>query len=132
MHDRICMTIEGGVADVRLNRPGKMNAIDPEMFKAIAEAGQRLQEDRSIRAVVLSGEGRAFCAGLDVERLMAASRGEPILPFADLPNAPTASRISRSTWCGCGASCRCPSSPPFTALRLAAAFSSCSAPICAT
>ncbi len=67
MEDRIRLTIEDGIADVRLNRADKMNAFDPAMFRAIAEAGGRLREDRSLRAVVLSGEGRAFCAGLDVE-----------------------------------------------------------------
>ena len=54
--------IADGIADVRLNRADKMNAFDPAMFRAIAEAGALLREDRSLRAVVLSGEGRAFCA----------------------------------------------------------------------
>ena len=58
MEDRIRLTIEDGIADVRLNRADKMNALDPAMFRAIAEAGARLREDRSLRAVVLSGEGR--------------------------------------------------------------------------
>jgi enoyl-CoA hydratase/carnithine racemase len=82
--DRIRMTIEDGVADVRLNRPDKINALDPAMFEAIAETGARLERDPNVRAVVLSGEGRGFCAGLDVERLTAATRGESILPSADL------------------------------------------------
>ncbi|HVA43199.1 MAG TPA: crotonase/enoyl-CoA hydratase family protein [Acidimicrobiales bacterium] len=61
------MSVEmsGHVADVRLNRPDKMNALDPAMFAAIVEAGEALKADPSVRAVVLSGEGRAFCAGLD-------------------------------------------------------------------
>lgn len=83
MEDRIRLIIENGVAQVRLNRADKMNALDPAMFKAIAEAGERLKHDPGVRAVVLSGEGRAFCAGLDVERLMAAAEGNAILPFAD-------------------------------------------------
>jgi len=66
MNDRIQLNIDQGVADIRLNRADKMNALDPEMFKAIADAGASLKEDRSVRAVVLSGEGRAFCAGLDM------------------------------------------------------------------
>src|SRR5215211_6489140 len=84
MEDRIKLTIENGVADVRLNRADKLNALDPDMFEAIAKAGARLKADSSVRAVVLSGEGRAFCAGLDVERLKAAAQGDSILPFADL------------------------------------------------
>ena len=65
MSDRVTVTIEGGVADVRLNRPEKLNALDPAMFKALADTGEALKTERSVRAVVLSGEGRAFCAGLD-------------------------------------------------------------------
>jgi enoyl-CoA hydratase/carnithine racemase len=84
MEDRIKVSIDNGVADVRLNRAGKMNALDPAMFTAIAETGERLKQDRSLRAVVLSGEGRAFCAGLDVERIAAVARGDSLLPFADL------------------------------------------------
>ena len=56
---------QNGVADVRLNRPDKYNALSPDMFDAITEAGESLIDDSSIRAVVLSGNGRGFCAGLD-------------------------------------------------------------------
>src|SRR5262245_4765958 len=84
MHDRIRLTIDNGVADVRLNRADKMNALDPDMFKAIADVGAQLRDDARVRAVVLSGEGRAFCAGLDLARMVATTKGESILPFADL------------------------------------------------
>jgi enoyl-CoA hydratase/carnithine racemase len=75
--------IADGIADVRLDRADKMNALDPAMFRAIAEAGARLKDDRSLRAVVLSGEGSAFCAGLDVERVAAMAAGSSILPLGD-------------------------------------------------
>jgi enoyl-CoA hydratase/carnithine racemase len=78
MSDRVVVTVEDGVADVRLNRPEKMNALDPAMFSAIAEAGEALKTDSSVRAVVLSGEGRAFCAGLDFsgfQQMAGASAG---------------------------------------------------------
>jgi enoyl-CoA hydratase/carnithine racemase len=84
MTDRVRVTVENDVAHVRLNRPDKMNALDPAMFEALAQAGADLRGSPEIRAVVLSGEGRAFCAGLDVERLLAAANGEPLLPSADL------------------------------------------------
>jgi enoyl-CoA hydratase/carnithine racemase len=84
MEGRVRLSIEDGVADVRLDRPDKMNALDPEMFKAIAETGARLRDDTRVRAIVLSGEGRGFCAGLDLARMVAAAKGESILPFADL------------------------------------------------
>lgn len=47
MEDRVRLTITDGVAEVRLNRAAKMNALDPAMFQAIAEAGARLKDDRS-------------------------------------------------------------------------------------
>jgi enoyl-CoA hydratase/carnithine racemase len=66
MSERIVYTIdEDGVADVRLDRAEKMNAIDPAMFAAIVETGKKLTAEKSLRAVVLSGNGRAFSAGLD-------------------------------------------------------------------
>ena len=65
MAERVVYTIKEGVADVRLNRPEKMNAIDTAMFEALSRVGKELAAERSLRSVVLSGEGRAFCAGLD-------------------------------------------------------------------
>lgn len=66
MTDLVTIEINNGIADVRLNRPDKYNALSPDMFKAIIEAGERLQEARDVRVVVLSGNGRGFCAGLDM------------------------------------------------------------------
>ena len=68
MEPRIRVTIEDGVADVRLNRPDKMNALDAAMFEALVDTGRALVATPGLRAVVLSGEGRAFCAGLDMGR----------------------------------------------------------------
>jgi enoyl-CoA hydratase/carnithine racemase len=65
MSDRVLVNVNDGVADVRLNRPEKLNALDGAMFKALADAGESLKERSDVRAVVLSGEGRSFCAGLD-------------------------------------------------------------------
>ena len=75
MSDRVSIDIQNGVADVRLNRPDKMNALDGAMFQAIFEAGRALNEDPDVRAVVLSGEGRCFCAGLDVGNFAASASG---------------------------------------------------------
>jgi len=75
--DRVAVAITDGVADVRLNRPDKLNALDPAMFVAIAEAGERVKADPAVRAVVLSGAGRGFCAGLDFGSFMAmAGQGD--------------------------------------------------------
>lgn len=66
MNDRVSINIVDHVADVRLNRADKMNALDPAMFEGIIAAGEKLAEMNGVRAVVLSGEGRSFCAGLDM------------------------------------------------------------------
>jgi len=55
-----------GIARVVLNRPEKLNACDLAMFEAVAETAAKLREDRSLRAILVSGKGRAFCTGLDV------------------------------------------------------------------
>lgn len=78
MNDRVTLTIDQGVADVRLVRADKMNALDEAMFDALIETGLRLKTERGVRAVVISGEGRAFCAGLDMGNFQrtAAAGGE--------------------------------------------------------
>jgi enoyl-CoA hydratase/carnithine racemase len=76
MSDRVTVSVDGGIADVRLNRPDKLNALDGAMFAAIVEAGESLKADRSVRAVVLSGEGRGFCAGLDFGSFQAMAGGD--------------------------------------------------------
>jgi enoyl-CoA hydratase/carnithine racemase len=59
--------VAGGIAEVRLNRPASLNAIDAEMDHALAKAWKRINEDPDIRVAILSGEGeRAFCAGADL------------------------------------------------------------------
>src|SRR4029434_7097262 len=66
MKDRVSIDLKDGVADVRLIRADKMNALDPAMFEGIIEAGDKLAAMKGVRVVVLSGEGKAFCAGLDM------------------------------------------------------------------
>ncbi len=67
MTDLLTVDIKDHVADVRLNRAEKMNALSLPMFEAITKTGQELAQNKDIRAIVLSGEGRGFCAGLDTE-----------------------------------------------------------------
>ncbi|MGD9762300.1 MAG: crotonase/enoyl-CoA hydratase family protein [Candidatus Binatia bacterium] len=78
MNERVYVSCENGIADVRLNRPEKLNALDPAMFEALGAAGAKLMGDRTVRAVVLSGEGRAFCAGLDLSSFAAQVGGGAI------------------------------------------------------
>lgn len=77
MSDRVTVQLgDDGVADVRLNRPDKMNALDGEMFRALIAAGDQLAETKGLRAAVISGEGRAFCAGLDFASFQAQAGGK--------------------------------------------------------
>ena len=69
--DRVTVTVADGVAEVVLSRPDKMNAIDGRMFASLVAAGDQVAADRSVRAVVLRGEGRSFCAGLDLSAMAA-------------------------------------------------------------
>ena len=73
---RVSIQVTDGIADVRLNRPDKLNAIDPAMFSALSEAATDLAGRDDVRAVVLSGSGRAFCAGLDLGSLGGGMPGD--------------------------------------------------------
>ncbi len=77
--DRVKIAISDGIAEVTLNRPDRLNALDPLMFEAIIAAGERLSRVAALRAVVLTGAGRAFCSGLDKETFasIAAECGAP-------------------------------------------------------
>lgn len=63
---RVTTEIENHVATVTMTRPDKMNALDPEMIEGLIGAAEALAGRDEVRAVVLHGEGRGFCAGLDL------------------------------------------------------------------
>jgi enoyl-CoA hydratase/carnithine racemase len=71
MNERVSISVSQGIADVRLVRVDKMNALDIPMFEALVAATERLAREKGLRAVVLSGDGPAFCAGLDMGRFAA-------------------------------------------------------------
>jgi len=83
MTDRIERTRHAdGVVELHLSRADKMNALDPAMFDALVEAGESLRGDKTARAVVISGRGKAFCAGLDMasfERMQQQGAGADVL-----------------------------------------------------
>lgn len=66
MKDRVRITVEDHVAEVRLDRAHKHNAIDKAMLEGLSAAGDEVAADASVRAVVLTGEGDNFCAGIDI------------------------------------------------------------------
>ena len=91
--ERVSLTVEDGVADVRLVRADKRNALDRRMFRAIIEAGEHVAADQSVRAVVLSGDGKAFCAGLDTSLFAAMAGPAPATGGSDGESTSGAIRI---------------------------------------
>ena len=66
MTESLKISRDGHVAIVTLNRPEKHNAVNLELFAALAEAGASLGADKTVRAIVIKGEGPSFCAGIDL------------------------------------------------------------------
>lgn len=93
---RVLVDRDGGVAHVRMNRPDKRNGLDLPMFEGLVDAGRELAADRSVRAVVLSGEGKAFCAGLDFMAFMSSAATAPKL-LSDRTESP-ANLAQRVAW----------------------------------
>jgi enoyl-CoA hydratase/carnithine racemase len=90
--DRIEVRVEDGVAHVELARPDKLNAMDRDMFAAIGETFRALGRDPAVRAILLSGQGRHFTAGLDLDY---ASRQFP--PSRD-PGRAAEARLRHIEW----------------------------------
>ena len=90
--ERISISRDGGVAHVELAREGKFNAMDKAMFEGIGEALRSLGADPSVRAILLSGRGRHFTAGLDLQ--YAASK----FPPADDPGRAAEARLRHIRW----------------------------------
>ena len=76
MSDAVIIENIDGVADVRINRPDKRNAVDSEVMAGLLAAIDQIKADSSIRCVVLSGEGKGFCAGLDMASFADMVSGE--------------------------------------------------------
>lgn len=94
---RVVVSIEEGVAEVRLNRPDKRNGLDLPMFAALIAAGEQVAADRRVRAVVLHGEGKAFCAGLDWGAFLALGPEGPRQLLERGPGSP-ANVAQRACW----------------------------------
>ncbi|HEX2486105.1 MAG TPA: enoyl-CoA hydratase-related protein, partial [Myxococcota bacterium] len=67
--------VADGIATVTLNRPEKLNAYTLAMGDAVVAAFRRAREDDAVRAVILTGAGRGFCAGVDLDALRAHQAG---------------------------------------------------------
>lgn len=97
MNDRVILTIEAHVAHVRLNRPDKRNGLDLAMFEAIAGVGERLKGEKGVRAVVLSGEGKVFCAGLDWKSFLTLG-ADGVTKMLDRPEGRVANLAQQVAW----------------------------------
>lgn len=62
--------VSNGIAQVRLNRPDKLNALTLDLLRELRATARELRRDKTLRAVVIAGEGDAFCAGLDFAKVM--------------------------------------------------------------
>jgi enoyl-CoA hydratase/carnithine racemase len=81
MSELVKISIEDHIADVRFNRPEKFNALSFDMIDAMAGAIDRLARESGVRVVVISGEGKSFCAGLDIENFAALQSGTNKFPI---------------------------------------------------
>ena len=95
--ERVLLSVDAGVAHVRLNRADKRNGLDLAMFEALIATGEQIANDRAVRAVVLSGEGPAFCAGLDWNAFLADAESSRKLLARDLARSP-ANVAQRACW----------------------------------
>ncbi len=98
MTDRVTTHIADHIADVRLARADKMNALDPAMFTALIETGRELARRGDVRAVVLSGEGKAFSAGLDFASFLALQPGDAGGNLFERSEESAANRAQRAAW----------------------------------
>ena len=80
MSDRVAVNVSAHIAHVTLTRADKINALDPAMFEAICSAIDELNNLDDLRAVVVSGEGRGFCAGLDLSNFSSGSEPMDLMP----------------------------------------------------
>jgi enoyl-CoA hydratase/carnithine racemase len=97
--ERVRVEKKDGIADLRLVRADKLNAFDLPMFAALVDAGLELARDRSLRAVVISGEGRAFSSGLDIQAVMSTIGERPAGPrLSDASDGSPANHAQRAAW----------------------------------
>ena len=95
-YEQILLSLDDGVATLTLNRPEKLNAYLPEMGDEIVHAFRRLREDDEVRAVIVTGAGRGFCAGVDLEVLRNA--GENAGPGPQLGEEDFVRKLPLEIW----------------------------------
>ena len=120
MSDRVLVTLSEGILTGTLNRPDKKNAIDTAMMEALAELLDRADLDAGVRLVVIRGAGKDFCAGMDLNELLASADrtveqnraaalqfGNLFIKMRDLPKPVVAVVQGRALAGGCGLATAC-------------------------
>ncbi|WP_286267651.1 crotonase/enoyl-CoA hydratase family protein [Thalassotalea atypica] len=95
---RITLSVEDNVARVLINRPDKHNAIDMQMFEEIKQLIKKLKRDKSLRAVVVAGEGESFCSGIDVKSALGSKKNAAKLLFKWLPGQANLAQFVSTGW----------------------------------
>jgi len=119
-NERVLLAVQGGVLTVTLNRPEKKNAIDTPMIAALLGAIERADLDAEVRVVALRGAGADFCAGMDLNELLASADktveqnreaalrfGEIFIRIRKLPKPVVAVVHGRALAGGCGLATAC-------------------------
>lgn len=91
-YEQILYDVDDTVATITLNRPEKLNAWGPVIEREVREAVGRAVDDAGVRSIVLTGAGRGFCSGADMERLTQRSEGKPIEAAAERADEPWLAR----------------------------------------
>ncbi len=120
MSDRVLSALAGGVLTATLNRPDKRNAIDAAMIDALLAMLERAELDAEVRVVALAGAGTDFCAGMDLNELLASADksveenrdaalrfGEIFIRMRQLPKPVVALVRGRALAGGCGLATAC-------------------------
>jgi enoyl-CoA hydratase/carnithine racemase len=95
---RVTLSIENNIATVKLNRADKHNAIDMDMFEAIDKTINELKGNRTIRAVIVHGDGENFCSGLDITSVLQSKRNAIKLLFKWLPGQSNLAQRVSTSW----------------------------------
>lgn len=80
MSDTVLIERDGAVATITLNRPESLNSMDKDLLDSLAAAGHELADDGDVRCVIITGAGRAFCAGGDVKGMASRPERQPGTP----------------------------------------------------
>jgi enoyl-CoA hydratase/carnithine racemase len=97
MGNRVIFEIKNEIAYVTMNRPDKFNAVDWDMIEALLNTAKKIKQDKSIRAVILSGNGKAFCSGLDFPSF-GKQKKNALLGFISWPWKNT-NKFQEVAWC---------------------------------